>query len=318
MRKYRFGILSTSSITARLIQALGELPNAEVLAIAARSGEKAAEYASKWNIPRSYEGYEALLADPDIDAVYVAMLHSKHYEYAKKAIEAGKYVLCEKPFTLYGDEAEELYALAKKNGLLIMEAQKSLFLPANLKAKELIEQGLIGDVYMADFSSSYLSDYDNWMSNPEHGGGPLTSSSCYMIHLARFLMGDNITAYNAAITKGDSLVDEQCSVNMTIDGRILVNSRISTRVDTDCRAIIYGTKGRIEIPLYWKSRKVIISTADGNFQTYEYPCDHELRYEVEHFCQCLDQGLLESPVMTESMTVSTVRIVERLRSTAEG
>lgn len=313
MTKTRFGILSTSSIVPRLIQGARQVPQAEIVAIAARDAARAQSFALEWDIPRSYGGYEALLEAPDIDAIYVAMLHSKHYEWAKKALEAGKHVLCEKPFTLRGHEAGELFAIAKEKGLLIMEAQKSLFLPANIKAKELIEQGAIGDVYLADFSSSYATVYDSWMSYPEHGGGPLTSSSCYMIHLVKYLLPGRIDNTNATITKGTSLVDEQCSVNMTIDDRILISNRMSTSVDTDCRAIIYGTKGRIEIPFYWKARKLIVTTADGNTQEYEYPCDHELMYEVEHFCQCLDSGVQESPVMSRDMSVSTVRIVEKLR-----
>lgn len=311
--KLHFGILSTASIVPRLIQAVQELSGVTVDAIASRNSEKAKSWAEKWDIPKYYGSYEDLLADPEIDAVYVAMLNSKHYEYSKKALEAGKHVLCEKPFTLLAKEAKELFDLAKEKGLFLMEAQKSVFLPVNVRVKELLEEGKIGEVYLADFSSSFLATYDDWMGEPAQGGGPLTCSTCYMVHLARFLLGEPVTGANALCTMGQSRVDEQCSVNLSIANKILVNTRITTKVNTDHRAILYGTKGQIEIPSYWKARKAIVILEDGTKEVLDYPCEHELQYEVAHFCQCVSQKLTESPVMTREMTVSTVKIVETLR-----
>ena len=116
MKVYKYGILSTASIVPRFINALRESGRGEVVAIASRSEEKAAEKAKEWNIPKSYGSYEALLADPEVEVVYVAMINSEHYTYTLKALEAGKHVICEKPFTLNHEHARHLFQVAREKG----------------------------------------------------------------------------------------------------------------------------------------------------------------------------------------------------------
>ena len=126
MKKLRFGILSTSSIAPRFIKALQATGTCEAAAVASRSLEKAREKAALWNVPKARGSYEELLCSDDIDIAYVAMINSEHYRYAKMALEQGKHVLCEKPFTLSPQESQNLFTLAQEKGLFIMEAQKVL------------------------------------------------------------------------------------------------------------------------------------------------------------------------------------------------
>lgn len=313
MKKYKYGILSTASIVPRFIAALRESGTGEVLAIASRSAEKAAAKAREWEIPRSYGSYEELLADPEIEVVYVAMINSEHYNYSLKALEAGKNVICEKPFTLRKEDAQHLFQVAKEKGLFLVEAQKSVFLPVMQEVKELIREGKLGAVQFADFTSSCSAVYNDWLHKAESGGGALAGSASYSLHLAKYLFDEEVTAYSGLCTKGDSEVDEQCVVNLSLGNRILFVSKISTNVKAIDRALIFGDLGYVEIPEYWKARRAVIHYNTGEEVVLEHPCQHELIYEIRHFHECMEKGLLKSPVMSEEMTVGALEVLDGLR-----
>lgn len=313
MRKYKYGILSTASIVPRFINALRESGTGEVAAIASRNAEKAREKAREWKIPKSYGSYEALLEDPEVEIVYVAMINSEHYKYSLKALEAGKNVICEKPFTLRKEEAQHLFQVAGEKGLFLAEAQKSVFLRVMQDVKEIIKEGKIGDVQFVDFTSSCSAVYNNWLHLAKAGGGAMAGSASYSIHLAKYLFEKKVTAYSGMCTFGDSEVDEQCVINLSLDNRILFVSKISTNVKAIDRALIFGEHGYIEIPEYWKARKAFVHYNTGENVVLEYPCEYELIYEIQHFDECMRKGLLQSPVMDEEMTVSTLEILENIR-----
>lgn len=313
MKKYKYGILSTASIVPRFIAALRESGTGEVLAIASRSAEKAAAKAREWEIPRSYGSYEELLADPEIEVVYVAMINSEHYNYSLKALEAGKNVICEKPFTLRKEDAQHLFQVAKEKGLFLVEAQKSVFLPVMQEVKELIREGKLGAVQFADFTSSCSAVYNDWLHKAESGGGALAGSASYSLHLAKYLFDEEVTAYSGLCTKGDSEVDEQCVVNLSLGNRILFVSKISTNVKAIDRALIFGDLGYVEIPEYWKARRAVIHYNTGEEVVLEHPCQYELIYEIRHFHECMEKGLLKSPVMSEEMTVGALEVLDGLR-----
>ena len=313
MKKFNYGILSTASIVPRFIGALRESGTGEVKAIASRNLEKAKENAKEWNIPKSYGSYEALLEDKDVNVVYVAMINSEHYKYALKSLEAGKNVICEKPFTLRKEEAEHLFKVAKEKKLFLAEAQKSVFLPVMQDLKKLIMEGKLGAVQFADFTSSCSAVYNEWLHRVDAGGGAMAGSASYSIHLAKYLFDKKITSYSGLCTRGDSEVDEQCVINLSLDNRILFVSKISTNVKAIDRALIFGELGYVEIPEYWKARKAFVHLNSGEEIVLEYPCQYELIYEIEHFHNCMQNGLLQSPVMNEEMTVSTLEILDGIR-----
>ena len=312
MKTYKYGILSTASIVPRFIGALRESGTGTVVAIASRGEEKARQKADEWGIPKSYGSYEALIADPEIEVVYVATVNSRHYEYALKALEAGKHVLCEKPFTMRAQETRHLFQVAREKGLMIMEAQKSVFLPVMQDVKDILQAGKLGNIQFMDFTSSCFRVYNPWLRNAAEGGGALHGSACYSIHLARYLLEQEITSYVGLCTKGDSQVDEQCAFSLSFGDRILFASKISTNVLAVNRALIFGDKGYIEIPDFWKARKATVHYSTGEEVVLEHPCQYELMYEIRHFHHCLEKGLSQSPVMSENMTVSTIEILEDL------
>ena len=180
--------------------------------------------------------------------------------------------------------------------------------------KEMIQTGKLGKVHFCDFTSSCSAVYNEWLHKVEAGGGALAGSSSYSLHLAKFLFGENITSFSGICTKGESEVDEQCVVNLAIDNRILFVSKISTNVKAIDRALIFCDDAYVEISEYWKARKAIIHYKNGEDVVIEYPCKYELIYEIQHYHDCLDKGLSESPIMSRSMTVDSIAIMDELRN----
>lgn len=312
MKKLRFGILSTASIVPRFIRAVQSTDCCEAAALASRSTEKAEEKAALWNVPLAYGSYEELLSLAPVDAVYIAMINNEHYRYAKMALEQGKHVLCEKPFTLSPRESQELFSLAREKGLFIMEAQKVVFLPVIRKIKELIQADAFGSIKMADFSSSFDAGYNTWLFDPEKGGGPVYGSGIYCVQLMQYLFDCKITDYTGLCTRSRTTVENQFSVSMLMENGLLFTNKTSASVPTAHTGYLYGEKGYIEIPEYWKARKAILHYPDREPVVLEYPCEYELMYEVLHTEQCIRNRLTESPVMTEAMTVNAIKVLNAI------
>jgi predicted dehydrogenase len=317
MKMLRYGILSTASIVPRFISALRESGSGEVIAIASRSTEKAREKAALWNIEKSYGSYEELLSDNEVDAAYIAMINSEHYRYALMALEHGKHVVCEKPFTLKKEEAKQLFKTAAQKKLFIAEAQKAVFLPVMRDISELIFCGKLGRIHFADFTSSCASGYNEWLHSKEAGGGALYGSAGYSVSLAQYLFDCECSAYSGLCTKGESVVDEQCVINLRLSNNVMVVSKISTNVLAVNKAYIYGELGYIEIDDYWKARTATVHYNSGETQVIDYPCKYEIIYELEHFNRCIRYDMLQSPIMNEKMTVGTIEIMENLQKSWE-
>lgn len=308
----RYGILSTSSIAPRFIAALRESKAGEAVALSSRSLEKAQEKAAVWGISRAYGSHEELLADKDVDIVYISTVNARHYPWAKAALIAGKHVVCEKPCTTSAAETEELFALARQKGLFLMEAEKMLFLPAVLAAKEKIDAGILGDIYMADLSHSFPASYNGWMFDQEAGGGPLLSSGIYAVQLMLWLFGDiaDISGVKSAMDNG---VEWQYVLTGKTETGVQFTAKNSTRAVLDNTCRIFGTKGWLELSNYWKAQKVIFHI-DGKTETLEFPCEFELMYEAKHIAECMEKGLLTSPVVTEKLSVAGIAAIEKVKN----
>ena len=308
------GILSTSSIAPRFIAAVREEGSFQIAALSSRTREKAEEKAKAWGIPKAYGSHEELLADQDVQIVYISAVNSAHYAWAKAALLAGKHVICEKPCTTTEVQARELFALAKEKGLFLMEAQKMLFLPAVLAVKEAIQTGKLGNVRMAEFNHSFCGSYNNWMYDEAAGGGPLLSSAIYVVELLQFLFDCEIAEVTGLCTKHPGTnVEEQYTISGRMENGVLFSLKNSTVALMKNGACIYGEKGYAELPDYWKARKVIFCDHKTQ-EVREYPCDHELIYEVGHIADCFQNGLKESPVVTGEFSARAIRVLEQIKS----
>lgn len=312
MEQLRYGILSTSSIAPRFIAAVRAAGAGEIVALSSRTVEKAREKARQWQIPRAYGSHSALLEDGDVNIVYISTVNSQHYPWAKAALEHGKHVLCEKPCTTASAQTRELYALAREKGLFFMEAEKMLFLPAVRAVQEKIAAGELGQIYMAELSHSFSASYNAWMFDPNVGGGPLLSSGIYAVQLLRWLFGpiSSISGRRSAMENG---VEWQYILTGSTESGVLFSAKNSTRAILDNTARIFGTRGWVELPEYWKARKAVFHIAGQEPQTLEFPCEHELVYEAEHVKDCLQRRLLNSPVVTEEISVDGIAALEQVK-----
>lgn len=302
-----YGILSTSSIAPRFIAAVREADAGKCVALSSRTLDKALEKAKEWNIPQAYCSHEELLNDENVNIVYISTVNALHYKWAKAALEKGKHVICEKPCTTCAEQTRELFALAREKGLFFMEAQKMLFLPAVQALRSHIESGELGQIRMVELSSSFAADYNSWMFDKSAGGGPLLSSGIYGIQLITWLFGPikSISGFHSA-EAGEA--EWQYAICGETQSGVLFTLRNSMRATLENSAKFYGTKGNAELPSFWKARKLILSE-----QTEEFPCQHELIYEATHIMECLEKGLLTSPIATEDLAVQGIAAIEEIK-----
>ncbi len=305
-----YGILSTSSIAPRFIAAVRASGKGRIVALSSRTLEKAREKAAQWNIPTAYGSHGELLQDETVNIIYISNVNTAHYPWAKAALLAGKHVICEKPCTTTEAQTQELYALAKKQGLFFMEAQKMLFLPAVLAVRDRL--GDLGRITMAELSHSFPAAYNGWMFDKEAGGGPLLSSGIYAVQLVSWLFG-RITDIRGTASKLDTGVEWQYILTGQTESGVLFSAKNSTRAVLDNTCRIFGENGFIELPNYWKARTVSFHIG-GKTETLEFPCEHELVYETAHIADCMEKGLLNSPVITEALSLDGIRAIEQVKA----
>lgn len=246
----KWGVLSTAKIGMKnVIPSMKKGDLCDMIAIASRNIEQAKQAAKELNLPKYYGTYEELLNDPEIDAVYNPLPNHLHVPWTLKALEAGKHVLCEKPIAITADEAEQLIeARAKYPHLKVMEAFMYRFHPQWDKVKETIRSGEIGEVHCIDSVFTYHNvDPKNVRNKPGIGGGGVLDIGCYCINLSRFI-------YESEPIKVQSYVDidpifktdRLASAILEFDSGI-ANLVCATQLDHRQRAVIYGTKGYIEL-----------------------------------------------------------------------
>ena len=173
----------------------------------------------------------------------------------------------------------------------------------------------ITDVLLFDnCGNTFDPGYNSWFFDAEKGGGPLYGNAIYSLQLMQYLFDCKVTSWNGLCTKSKSGVENQFSVTMLMENDLLFTNKTSTLVTTSHVGYLYGEKGYVEIPDYWKARKAILHYPDKEPVVLEYPCEYELMYEALHVERCIREHLVESPVMTEAMTLNAIRILNDIRN----
>ena len=195
----KWAIMSTANINRKVIPGAHASPKVELVAVASRDQARAEKYAKTWEIPRAYGSYEALLADPEIEAVYISLPNSMHCEWAIKALEAGKHVLCEKPLSRRPNEVEAAFDAAERTGRLLSEAFMYRHNPQTKRAKELVDEGAIGELRLVRSAFSYsLYDDNNIRLRTALDGGALMDVGCYAVSGSRLFGGEPEKVYGEA------------------------------------------------------------------------------------------------------------------------
>ena len=323
----RWGILSTADIGVRkVIPGIRRASRCEVVAIASRDAEAARSAADRLEIPRAHGSYETLLADPDVDAVYIPLPNHLHAEWTIAALRAGKHVLCEKPLAMTAAEAQGMVDVAHETGLHLMEAFMYRHHPTWVAAMDLVDSGRIGTLTAVQSWFSFFNDDPANIRNiREYGGGALFDIGCYSVNLSRMIFGGEPRRVQASIRRDPtSGVDVLTSAILDFD-RGIATFTCSTRSESDQRVDIYGTTGRISIGIPFNippdRPTSILLTAGGDppvapaTEILEYPTADPYAVEFERFAAAvLDGG--PTPVPPED-AVANLRVIDAIFAAAE-
>jgi xylose dehydrogenase (NAD/NADP) len=248
----RWGLLGTARINRRLIPPLRVSPGNRLRAVASRDAERAAAYAREWGIARAYGSYEELLADGEIDAVYVPLPNHLHAEWAIRAARAGKHVLCEKPLALSVAEVDAMAAAAGEREVVLTEAFMYRHHPQTLRVKQLLDEGAIGEPRFVRGSFSFpLTRPDDVRLDPAMGGGAVWDVGCYPVSFARFVLGAEPLEVVGHATLGPTGIDETFAGQMVFPGGVLAQVDCSFRAPYRTQMEIVGGEGRILVPEPW-------------------------------------------------------------------
>lgn len=290
--RVRWGVLSSANIGKKaVIPAIRQSRNGEALALASRSADQASEVAAALNIPRAYSSYEALLADPEIEAVYIPLPNSMHREWTIRAAEAGKHILCEKPLALDAAECAEMAGAARQHGVLLMEAFMYRFHPQTTRVLELLRAGAIGEPKLLKASFSFrLTNPANIRLQPELGGGALMDVGCYCVNVSRTLFGGEPVEAQAFATWSASGVDEMLVGSLRFAGGQIAQFDCALSLSRRETYQIVGPDGVIEAPVAFlpgHDDSTLLVRRGGETTTETIPGVDEYQLMVEHFAECV-------------------------------
>jgi predicted dehydrogenase len=313
----RWGIIGTGGIASSFAKDLLRFSDHKVVAVGSRGQGKADEFAAKFGIPRAYPSYEALVADPEVDAVYVSTPHPYHCANTILALEAGKHVLVEKPFAMDAGQARRMIETARRKGLFLLEAMWTRFLPHMVEARRIIAAGTLGKIVsvMADHGQYFAPDPAHRIFARELGGGALLDLGIYPLAFAYMVLGrpSKITAVSDPAFTG---VDAQTSFILQYpDGAQAILTTASIAAGP-VKAAIVGTEARIEFERFFFTPSGFTVTArDGRvIQRYENGYQgHGLREEAAETARCLRAGLKESPALSLDESLSIMESMDEIR-----
>ena len=260
----RWGILGPGGIAKSFAADLAKVPDAALVAVASRSRQRAEAFAEQFGVQRAYDDYEALMADPDVDVIYIATPHPFHHAQTIACLEHGKAVLCEKPLAVNAQQVQEMIDCAAANGRFLMEAMWTRFLPVIETVRTWLTAGRIGEVRMmvADFGFAAPWDPEHRLFALELAGGALLDVGVYAVALAAMVFGGPPRDIQAAASLGETGVDEQTAMLFAYEGGALAQLSCAIRTDLPKVAWIAGTKGIIRIPTFWHPTEATLTVAD--------------------------------------------------------
>lgn len=249
-KSLRLGILGTAAIAREFVVAVRGSTRVELTGVASRNADKAKAFANELGVARSHGSYDALLADSDVDAVYIPLPNSMHCEWAIRAMQAGKHVLCEKPLGVSAAEVREMFAAAEKHGKHLVEAYPYLAQPYNIKTIELIRAGELGTLKLFQASFGFTVGSVNIRLDPALGGGALFDVGCYPVSFVRMLTGECAHRVNAIAHWGDTEIDRTLLANLEFPSGVLAQIACSFDTALHRRAVIAGTNGVVDTTFY--------------------------------------------------------------------
>jgi dihydrodiol dehydrogenase / D-xylose 1-dehydrogenase (NADP) len=311
-----WGIMATGWIAHKFVSDLKLLEDANLTAVGSRDEASAREFASQYGFKKAYGSYEALVADPDVDVIYIATPHPMHHDNALLCLKAGKAVLCEKPFCMNVRETKEVIDYARKADIFLMEAMWTRYIPAIAKVREWIDSGRIGEVLCLKADFGYRSELnpESRLFNPALGGGALLDVGIYPVSFASMIFKSQPQSVHTAAAIGQTGVDEQFGALFTYEGGKMANLMGALRTDMGADAWILGSEGKIFIPDFFYAKEATLLVKGKEPEHLVTKAEGTgYQYEAIEVMRCLREGLKESPLMSLDETLAIMVTMDGIR-----
>lgn len=282
----RWGVLSTASINDKVLTGAALASSTDVVAVASRSAAKAEAYAARWDIPKAYGGYENLLADDSVDAIYISLPNGLHHEWTMRALEAGKHVLCEKPYSRWPTEADAAFSAAQRRGLVLSEAFMFRYHPQIVRLAEMVlVEGAIGEVQLIATSFSWPTETaDDIRLDASLGGGSLLDVGVYCVSAGRMLAGEPRSVTAQQLT-GPTGVDDAFVATMEFDSSVVAHFDCGIHLPDRSHLEVVGTLGTITVsdPWHCDEPRITVLLQDGTSREEPVLRANSYQLELEEF-----------------------------------
>ena len=316
MKKIRWGIAGPGIIAKKFAEAIFNVSDADIVAVASRSYDRADVFAKEFDIDSVFSSYEEMAESDLIDAVYVSTIHPYHEAVAEIFLNAKKHVLCEKPMCVNARQAKRLKECAKRNGVFLMEAMWSRFLPAIVAAEKVVTGGEIGDVMgvSADFCYSIEIGEDPKLFENSLSGGSLLDVGVYALHIADMFIKANLKQITA-VSNIQNGVDYHTQMLLKYDNGSIADLSSAIKLEKPFSCYVYGTKGYIYLPNFYRADRftVCLNGGEKREEVYLYG-DNGFEFEIEEVCRCVRDNKTQSDILPLSKTIEIIEQMDEIRN----
>ena len=314
--RLNIGILGTGRMAHAFATGIRETDRAILVAVGSRNAETAKRFADEFGISTAHAGYDALAGDPNVDLVYIASPHSLHSKHCLMCMDAGKAVLCEKPFSINAQEARVVIERARQQQLFLMEAMWTRFIPAVCRLRDLLEAGAIGETKLLVAGGAYMPEFDPdfYLFRPDLGGGVLLDAGVYLVSIASMIFGaPEVTLATGTIS--DRGIDDHDAMLLKYAGGEIASLYVSLKAKVPPDVTIYGDRGRIYVhPPVFAPTELTLSVDGKADELIELPLvGNGYHYQVEEIARCINAGKVESTVMPLDDTLLIMETMDEIR-----
>ncbi len=316
MSKVKIGIVGPGNIAHRFANAIKNVHNAELVAVASRTQENADKFADEFSIPYRFSSYEAMAKSDVIDAAYIAVPHSGHKECSILMMKNKKHVICEKPLAVNRKECEEMIACAKENDVLLMEAMWASFVPGTIKMQQLVKDGVLGDIRAVEGKFCYTMDEDEMFHHVlknENGGGSLLDVGVYCLNFAKWYLKTDIEKFSA-FSDNFNGIDAHTQVIIKYKNGAIADLSSAVLLRKESGGFIYGTKGYVQLDRCYAPQKIKLNLNDGSQEEIHVPYSgNGFEEQIAHFADLVLSGKKESPVNTFEQSLFIANQMDEIR-----
>jgi predicted dehydrogenase len=311
----RVGIIGTGWIAQKAVMTLRQMSLCEAYAVGSRTQEKADAFAAEWNIPKAYGSYADLIADPDVDLVYIGTPHSHHYDVTREALLAGKPCLVEKAFMANARQTEEVIALARQQKVFLAEAIWTRYQPAVQMVRQLLADGRIGTPRLITATLGYSMGNKERIMRPDLCGGALLDLGVYALNFVRMFTDSDIVRMDGQCVKSDTGMDLTNAITLILKDGALANVQSSAACVGDNIGVIAGTRGNLIIDNINNPQTITVNGPDRTYVETICVPQQITGYEYQFLAcrQALLDGLLEPREMPLDETLYIMQLMDNLR-----